>query len=151
MKKMKNFLLLIITILSLSACKTYSDEDKRNFDKQIKAYINQHNLKCKKSASGLYYKVIKEGKGNKIQISDNVSISYKGKLINYTTFDYQKKPVTFAVKDLIGGWKEMLLKSKPGAKIFMILPPHLGYGSNDLDDIPKNSILIFEMEIKSVE
>lgn len=148
---MKNFLLLIITILSLTACKTYSDDDKKIFDKQIRAYIRQHDLKCKKSASGLYYSIIKEGKGNKIQISDNVSISYKGKLINCTTFDYQKKPITFAVKDLIGGWKEMLLKSKPGAKIFMILPPHLAYGDNDLDDIPKNSILIFDMEIKSVE
>ena len=148
---MKNFLLLICTILSLSACKTYSDEDKKNFDKQIKAYIRQHELNCKKSSSGLYYTIIKEGKGNKIQISDNVSITYKGKLINCTTFDYQKKPITFAVKDLIGGWKEMLLKSKPGAKIFMILPPHLAYGDNDLDDIPKNSILIFDMEIKSVE
>ncbi len=148
---MRIFYLFIISLLSLTACKTYSEDDKKNFDKQIRAYIRQHDLKCEKSASGLYYTIIKEGEGNKIQISDNVSISYKGKLINCTTFDYQKKPVTFAVKDLIGGWKEMLLKSKPGAKIFMILPPHLGYGDNDLDDIPKNSILIFDMDIKSVE
>ena len=44
-----------------------------------------------------------------------------------------------------------MLELKPGAKVQMIVPPSLAYGNRDLDDIPPNSILYFEMEIKNVE
>ena len=149
---MKKIIYLILLILLTSSCKTYSDDDKKNFDTQINSYLKKYKIKnLIRSKSGLYYKIIQEGKGKKIQYSDNVSFSYRGKLLNGTTVDFQKKPITFAVKDLITGWKEILLNSKAGAKVFMILPPSLGYGENDLDNIPPNSVLIFDMEIVKVQ
>ena len=44
-----------------------------------------------------------------------------------------------------------MLELKPGAKAFLVAPPTLGYGDRDLEDIPPNSILVFEMEIKGVK
>ncbi|MBI1837348.1 MAG: FKBP-type peptidyl-prolyl cis-trans isomerase [Flavobacteriia bacterium] len=144
-------LFILFIIFSMIGCKTYSDDDLKIFDKQIQKYLKKQNIQCKKSESGLYFKIIQEGKGEYIQYNDKVSFTYKGKLLNGTVFDNQQKPVSFQIKELIAGWKEMLLQSKPGAKIFMVLPPNLGYGSNDLDHIPPNSILTFEMNILNVE
>ena len=71
--------------------------------------------------------------------------------MNGNRFDYQKTPITFAVGDLIAGWKEVLLLCRKGSEVKMILPPSIAYGDNSLDDIPKNSILKFEMKIWDVK
>lgn len=148
---MKKIISFILFLFIFASCKTYTEEDKLNFDKQIKEYIAKHHHKCKHSESGLYYQILKTGIGNNVQYTDNVSFTYKGKLLDGAVFDNQKKPVTFAVKDLISGWKEIMPKLKPGSKVFLAMPPNLGYGDHDLDKIPPNSILIFEMEIISVQ
>lgn len=147
---MKQLFFYIFLLLTMVACETYSDEDIKSFDSQIKSYLKKHNIQCKYSASGLYYQIHSEGEGEFIQLTDSVSFTYKGTLLNGTVFDYQKKPVTFGVKDLIGGWKEIMMKLKPGGSVFLAIPPTLGYGDKDLDDIPKNSILLFEMKIEAV-
>jgi FKBP-type peptidyl-prolyl cis-trans isomerase FkpA len=147
---MKILVFLLITTLLLS-CKTYSEEDKKNFDKEITTFLKEKEIDCQRSNSGLYFKILSEGEGKKIQYSDNVTFTYKGKLLNGTVFDNQKKPISFAVKDLIAGWKEIILKLKPGGKAYMVIPPSLGYGEHDLEKIPPNSILTFEMEIASAQ
>ncbi len=147
---MKILFFLFISI-AIIGCKTYSSDDLNAFDKKIKAYEKKHNLNFYRSESGLYYKIIKQGKGDFIKYSDKVSFSYTGKLLNGFIFDRQIKPVTFNVDRLILGWKQVMLELKPGAKVQMIVPPSLAYGNRDLDDIPPNSILYFEMEIKNVE
>ena len=134
----------------LVSCSTYNDQELSNFDKEIKEFISKNDLKYEKSMSGLYYNIIKEGEGDYIQITDSVSFTYEGKLLSGEIFDKQRKPITFQVKDLIQGWKEIIMKSKPGAELELIVPPHLGYGSHDLDDIPPNSILLFKMNILSI-
>lgn len=148
--KMKKIFLCFLLLIAATSCKTYSDDDVKSFDAQIKTYLKKHNIKCKHSASGLYYQIHNEGEGEYIQYTDKVSFTYKGSLLNGKVFDMQKKPITFDVKDLIGGWKEIMLKIKPGASVFLVVPPTLGYGDKDLDDIPPNSILVFEMKVEAV-
>lgn len=148
---MKRLFLIASILLILSACKTYSDNDIEGFDKKIQAYIKKNKLDLAVSPSGLYFKITEEGSGRLIQYTDSVSISYKGKLFNGRIFDYTKEPLTFAVKGLISGWKETLLSCKQGSEVVMILPPQLGYGNHELDDIPQNSILYFEMKVWDVK
>lgn len=142
---------LMITLLLVTGCQTYSDADKEGFDKQISEYLKKKGIECTKSPSGLYYKIIEPGEGEYIQFQDVVSFSYKGYFLNGEVFDHEKKPVEFKVKDLIGAWKEIMLELKPGAKAFLVAPPQLGYGDHQLDDIPANSILVFEMDIHEVK
>ena len=139
----------LITSLFYS-CSTYSDEEILNFDKEINEHIQEKSLDFEKSGSGLYYKIIHEGKGDYIQISDSVQFTYEGSILNGEMFDKQTKPITFKVQDLIQGWKEIILISKPGTEVELIVPPHLGYGNYDLDDIPPNSTLFFKMKIISI-
>ena len=142
---------LIVLLFAVTSCKTYTEKDKQTFDQQIKEYLAKKGIECTRSDSGLYYKILEPGEGENIRFQDVVSFSYKGSFLSGEVFDEEKKPIEFAVKDLIGAWKEIMLELKPGAKAFLIAPPHLGYGDRKLDDIPPNSILVYELEIEAVK
>ena len=135
----------------LVGCKTYNEEEKQSFDGKIKTYLEKKGINCLRSDSGLYYTILEPGEGKNIQFEDIVSFSYTGSFINGQKFDQQKKPVEFAVKNLIGAWKEIMLELKSGAKVFLVAPPQLGYGEHELDDIPANSILVYEITVHGVK
>jgi FKBP-type peptidyl-prolyl cis-trans isomerase FkpA len=149
---MQTKLIFVAILFAVFSCQTYSDSDKTNFDQKIQKYIQKSPNEFKKSESGLYYFIEKEGEGDYIKLTDEVSFTYEGKLLNGTIFDGQnkRKPVTFQVSKLIQAWQETMLYLKKGGKAKIISPPQLGYGDYDLEAIPKNSILIFEMEIIDV-
>jgi FKBP-type peptidyl-prolyl cis-trans isomerase FkpA len=148
---MKFIVVLLAFFFMLTACETYSEEDKLAFDKEIKAYLKKKNLDLNKTSSGLYKKIKSNHQGEFIQYTDSVSITYTGKLLNGKIIDHQIKPKTFAIRDLIAGWKEVLMSSRKNDEIVMVVPPQLGYGDRQLDDIPMNSILYFEMKIVDVK
>jgi len=140
--------------LLLFGCKTYNEEDHANFDDKIQKYIkNQKLIGFEKSESGLYYKIIAEGNGDYIKLTDEVTFNYEGRLLNGSIFDgeHKKNPISFHMNELIQGWKEGMMYLKPGGKIKMIVPPYLGYGDYELDKIPPHSILYFEIEVINVK
>jgi FKBP-type peptidyl-prolyl cis-trans isomerase len=152
---LKHFSLLIYFILffTILGCKTYNKEDKLSFDQKIKTIVTKSNKKYKRSESGLYYFIEKQGEGKNIKFTDEVTFNYTGKLINGKVFDgeHKKNPVTFKVEKLIEGWKEAMLYLKKGAKAKVIIPPYLGYGDYELDHIPPHSILLFDLEIIDIK
>ncbi len=101
--------------------------------------------------SGLQYKVIEKGSGSSPKKTDNVTVHYKGTLIDGTEFDssYRRgKPATFRVDGVIAGWTEALKRMKPGAKWQLFIPPDLAYGERGAGQrIGPNSTLIFEVEL----
>lgn len=146
---MKILAFLLLTI-SLVACKTYSEEDKVSFNKEITKIAKQKKWNITFSPSGLGIQLMNEGEGEElIQRGSIVKLSYKGQLKNGKVFDQTEpgKPFESEIKGLIGGFQEALLGQKKGAKLRLIIPPHLGYGTDKLDKIPANSILIFELEV----
>jgi FKBP-type peptidyl-prolyl cis-trans isomerase len=79
-------------------------------------------------------------------------VTYKGSLTSGKTFDETgDEPVSLYAKTLIEGWREALLFLNIGSKVRLIIPPNLGYKNQELPDIPKNSILIFEIKIHGIE
>lgn len=145
------FVLPILFLLILTACTTYSEDDKSTFDKQIESYLKKNNKKCDRSESGLYYQIIEQGKGRKIKYGDRVSFTYKGELLDGTVFDKQTKPIEFDVDILIAAWKEAMLMLNEGGKAYIVAPPQLGYGTHELEDIPTNSIIVYTMEVVEVK
>jgi len=104
--------------------------------------------------SGLQYKVLTAGKGKKPTDTDTVTVQYRGTLINGTEFDssYRRgQPATFPVRGVIPGWTEALKLMEPGAKWQIFVPPKLGYGERQFGRIPPNSVLVFDMELLSIE
>lgn len=149
---MNRIYVFLLGMLLLTACKTYSEDDKGMFDSKIEAYLKKNKLSYERSESGLYYLIEEPGEGKNIQYSDVVTFTYEGRLLDGSTFDdrYREEPVEFAVSDLILGWKEIMLYLKKGGKAKLVVPPQLGYGDHELEDIPKNSILLFDLEVKEV-
>jgi FKBP-type peptidyl-prolyl cis-trans isomerase FklB len=104
--------------------------------------------------SGLQYKILKDGAGASPQATDNVTVHYRGTLIDGTEFDSSHKrnqPATFRVSGVIRGWTEALQRMKPGAKWRLFIPAKLAYGERGTGSaIPPNSALIFEVELLKV-
>jgi FKBP-type peptidyl-prolyl cis-trans isomerase FkpA len=146
---MKTLLILLSLPLILFSCRTYSEDDKKQFDQEIESYIKKNKIAgLTRTDSGLYFKILEPGQPEKIKFRDQVHFKYIGKLTDGTVFDDQmKEGQTFQVQELIAAWKEVMLELGEGGKAYLITPPHLGYGNYDLDKIPQNSILIFELEI----
>ena len=107
------------------------------------------------TASGLQYKVVTAGdpKGTAPLPTDQVTVHYRGKLLDGTEFDssYARgTPATFPLDGVIKGWTEGLQLMKPGAKVQLFVPPDLAYGHGGRPSIPGGSLLVFDVELLSV-
>ncbi len=110
----------------------------------------------KTTASGLQYKILKEGTGKTPQATDTVEVHYKGTLLDGTEFDSsykRKETATFPLNRVIPGWTEGVQLMKVGAKYQFTIPSKLAYGERGTPGgpIPANSTLIFEVELVSVK
>jgi FKBP-type peptidyl-prolyl cis-trans isomerase FklB len=106
------------------------------------------------TASGLQYKVLTAGTGASPKTTDEVTVNYRGTLINGTEFDSSYKrgqPANFQVNRVIPGWTEALGLMKPGAKWQLFIPPQLAYDLRSAPPIPPGSLLIFEVELLSAK
>jgi FKBP-type peptidyl-prolyl cis-trans isomerase FklB len=104
--------------------------------------------------SGLEYKILAAGTGEKPTLEDTVVCNYKGTLINGTEFDSSEKhggPATFPVKGVIAGWTEALQLMPVGSKWQLVIPPNLAYGAQGPPGIGPNATLIFEVELVSIK
>jgi len=105
------------------------------------------------TASGLQYHVIKEGEGAPPKSTDEVTVHYRGTLLDGTEFDSSYKrgqPASFPVNGVIPGWQEALVLMKPGSKWQLFVPPKLAYDLNSPPSIPPGSLLLFDVELIKV-
>jgi FKBP-type peptidyl-prolyl cis-trans isomerase FklB len=116
---------------------------------------NKKKPGVKTTASGLQYKVLKEGTGAQPKPTDMVTANYRGTLIDGTEFDSSYKrgqPITIPVNGVIKGWSEGLQLMKVGSKYEFFIPPTLAYGERSPSpEIGPNATLIFEVELLGVK
>ena len=108
-----------------------------------------------KTASGMVYKSIKDGKGKSPNASSVVEVNYRGTLPNGKEFDSSYKrnqSIKFPLSRVIPCWTEGVQKMKVGGKAKLVCPPELAYGSRGAgQDVPPNATLIFEVELLDVK
>lgn len=107
--------------------------------------------------SGLLYRVIEEGEGERPDANDVVTCHYEGKLTNGSVFDSSYEggePIEFGLDRVIGGWTEGVQLMQVGAKYEFVIPPDLAYGEPGIRDrrtgqtvIPPNATLRFTVEL----
>ena len=109
----------------------------------------------KTTASGLQYKMIKEGTGKQPTADSMVTVHYTGKLVDGKVFDSsveRGEPIEFPLNQVIPGWTEGLQLMKEGGKATLYIPAQLGYGEQGVPGtIPANSTLIFDVELIKVK
>jgi len=106
------------------------------------------------TASGLAHKLLEAGTGTQHPgASDYVVVHYSGWLTDGTMFDSsvtRGEPARFPLDGVISGWTEGLQLMVPGEKRRFWIPANLGYGSGGRPGIPGNSMLVFDVELRSI-
>ncbi|HEX8315034.1 MAG TPA: FKBP-type peptidyl-prolyl cis-trans isomerase, partial [Flavisolibacter sp.] len=120
----------------------------------LQSYLQSNNITATQHCSGTFYVIDQQGNGDRPTACDQVSVRYQGRLTNGTVFDPQgggMSSASFNLGGLIPGFKNALLQLKSGGKITIYIPPTLGYGSQQVGNIPPNSNLIFTVELLEVQ
>jgi len=111
---------------------------------------------AKRTATGLRYVVLQEGKGELAKPGDLVSVLYTGWLLDGTKFDQlidPAKPFQFRLGRnlVIEGWDQGLQLMRPGEKRVFIIPYELAYGSlGQRPTIPPQATLVFEIQLLEI-
>ncbi|MCT6869271.1 MAG: FKBP-type peptidyl-prolyl cis-trans isomerase [Apibacter sp.] len=124
---------------------------KRNSE-ESKKFLEENKKKdgVKTTASGLQYKVEKEGKGDKPSDEDIVSVNYilkgiDGSIIEDSKKQTDGKPADIPLSRVVPGWREGVKLMSKGAKYTLYVPSDLAYGDNG--PAGPNMALIFEVEL----
>lgn len=138
--------------------------------KIIQNYVDEKGFDAKKTDSGLFYVIEREGTGEPVTAGSTLKVDYAGYLLDGTLFDtsieaiakekdvynqgrdYAPFDLVVGVGEVIQGWDEGLMLLKKGSKAKLIIPSPLAYGERGGGAlIPANSILVFDVEIHDVK
>ncbi len=155
---MKITLVAAITIAFLASCS--KEEASLTYEEQlakdiglIDAYLTENGIDAKKDPSGFRYLAADTGSGLKPALVDSIKVNYS---LKYLTDQkaLTNSVNTFLLGKLIKPWKTALPIYGEGAKITLYVPSGLAYGAYPTqipnDVIPKNSNLIFDIELVKV-
>jgi cyclophilin family peptidyl-prolyl cis-trans isomerase len=117
---------------------------------------------CEKDSKGIYFKILKEGSGNKVGKGKNVFVEYKGYLEDGQVFDASSGMIKGAHEGLsfktdggqmIPGFDIMVQDMKVGETRKIVIPPELAYGSRGVPQagIPGGAYIAFDVLVKSAK
>jgi len=169
---MKSSKLIILTIsillISVTGCIKEKDYTKWKIDnetylqnmKDSTTYVKENFIYDENI--NYYYKVLLSGNsdGGSPGMNDYVTVNYQGKLTNGTIFEQTysglspinnntARPVKFKLGELLYGWIVNLMEMKPGEIRTIVIPQQIGYGADNLGEIPPYSTLIFDIQLIS--
>lgn len=146
---MKKYLFPLILLATIAGCTKVQTDYTETDRKIILDYIASHKLTAQVTASGMYYVIEKPGSTSHPNIYSSVTVNYTGSLSNDTIFDTTVggSPATFALTGVIRGWQEGIPLFGRGGKGKLLIPSALGYGSVAQYGIPKNSVLVFDINL----
>ena len=99
-------------------------------------------------ANGILLTELTPGTGNKPMASDQVQVTYVGRLPDGTVFDQSAQPQWFRLDSVISGWSSALQQMPVGAKWRLVIPSAQAYGADGAGElIPPYTPLVFEIEL----
>jgi FKBP-type peptidyl-prolyl cis-trans isomerase FkpA len=143
--------LFIVLLVSCNSDDTIPKDYTIENEQEIVDYIAEYDLNATATGSGLYYVIDEVGTGGFPSSSANVTVIYKGYYTNGNVFDPGNPDgISFGLNQVISGWTEGIPYFKKGSKGMLLIPAHLGYGSSNRNSIPGGSVLLFDIELKSI-
>ena len=146
----KILLLFLFPAFILVSCKKDSfnaAQQAATDDAAIQAYIKANNITdAVKDPSGLYYEVVTLGTGAYPNINSTITVNSTGKVLNGTVFDTETALAT-SFPGVIRGWQIGIPHINTGGRILLMIPSALGYGNAANGNVPKNSVLIYTVDL----
>lgn len=147
MGQFKNALLIILLLAAISTAwscqKSQADKDREAIEK----YIADNNLAAVEySTSGLFYVIDKQGGTTHPSAYSDVTVNYDGHLLDGTRFD-KADTIKLNLGQTIYGWQIGLPLIGENGRIKLIIPSSMGYGTRSVGTIPKNSCLVFDIDL----
>lgn len=160
----------LLTVIAFTSCIDGNDEEYELYLEQLAEYNKQVHeqyladsiiitdyLAEKDSVafyheeSGIYYSILDSGNVNHPNTYSIIAVKYKGMLIDGTIFNETEndETISFDLSGLISGWQIGVPLIGTGGKIILYLPSYFGYGATDRENIPANSVLIFDIDLVS--
>jgi len=113
--------------------------------------MTTNNLNTIESNSGLYYVINEAGTGEHPTANDNVTVAYKGHLLDGSVFDENKTGYTTNLQNVISGWTEGIPYFKTRGNGILLIPPNLEYGAAGAGNrLPGGAVLIFDVNLISI-
>jgi len=103
--------------------------------------------------SGVQYRILTQGNGDTPLADDEVTINYELSLLDGSIIDSSFErgtPATFNLTQVIEGFRESVMQMTPGESIIAWVPPQVGYGEEGNQNIEPNSLLIFKIDLISI-
>ncbi len=148
----------LLTALTMSAC-TSSDIAVPPLTQQTSTPSTPASLgnAARTTSTGLIIETLATGTGPVAAAGNTVNVHYTGWLTDGTKFDSSRdrnEPFKFQLGagQVIPGWDEGVAGMQPGGKRRLTVPAHLAYGAGGAGGvIPPNAVLIFEVELLSIQ
>lgn len=149
---MRRLFLMLACLLPLLAATACGDESPTSIeDTQFAAALGIDLSAMTRTNTGLYYRDLTVGGGAMAQGGSRVNVRYKGWLANGTMFEQGTYPFTLGRGDVIAGWDQGIAGMRVGGKRQLVIPASLGYGREGSGPIPGNAVMVFEVELLSVQ
>lgn len=151
---MRYLLLLGICLVIMSCQKEAIQHD--NDIQLIKNYLATNSITAlEDKESNLFYTIYKEDStGTIAPLRDNgiiVEVKYKAYLLDGTiVYDTNGLSIKRALDESIYGWQVALPKMTLNEKMLLFLPSRIAYGEEGRDNVPPNSVLVFDLELIEV-
>jgi len=98
---------------------------------------------------GVLYAELAPGAGPEIVAGDSVELAYQAWLPNGAKVDSAVTQVRVGAGDVVAGIDAALPGMKPGGRRKLVLPPGLAFGAEGRDNIPPNSVLVYDLELRA--
>lgn len=157
MRRLFRALLCALPLLAVSACGDATgsgDPDLTEVNFAPGLGVDIANMT--RVGDGVYIRDLTVGTGATVAVGRQLQVRYRGYLTNGTEFENNYPPaatfpLVLGARRVIAGWEQGIPGMKVGGKRLLVIPPSLGYGSRPNGDIPANSVLVFEVEIISMQ
>ncbi len=148
---MRKIIFALLLGFAFYACDK-EDHQAEDDELLIQAYLEAHpSINATRHSSGLYYEIKYDGKGNYPSKYSNVSVDYKGYLLENDSVMFDSGTYVGYLGYTIEGWQIGIPLLKPnGGRAKLIIPSGLAYGEKGAGTIPGNAVLIFDVTLNTV-
>lgn len=165
-KLLKVSVLVFLAIAMVSGCKKAEDpyagytlEREQTLIQEWLTSMVSKKKDIDTTSTGLYYILETPGTGATVKAGNTVKVKYVGMFLDGTVFDASEYhgdgTMTYIHKDsntrMIQGWEEGIEIMNKGAKAAFLIPSAKGYGPTGNNTIPKNTPLIFIIEVVDIK